>query len=238
MTVKEIFPKDPGKTYGLMELIKTTSPMVERGPEEEVSTWPHLLFREVILFMVVLFVLALVSLLVDAPLEQLANPAHPTNPAKAPWYFLGLQEMVSYSALVGGVLIPGLVVLGLMAIPYIDSSREGIGFWFHSRRGRRLALVSALMTLIVVPLLIFLQIKFGVRALYPEAPQILVDIFNPGTVLVILMAGLFFIVRLLTGSTREASVALFTSFIVAFAILTITGTSFRGPNWALVWPWR
>ena len=235
---KEIFPKDPRKTYALMELIKTTSPMVERGPENEVFTWPHLLFREILVFMGVLFAIALISLLVDAPLEELANPAHPTNPAKAPWYFLGTQEMVSYSAQVGGVLIPGLVILGLMVIPYLDSSREGIGIWFHSRRGKQIALFSAAMTLFIVPFLIFLNIKFGVRVLYPEAPQILVDIFNPATVLVVIMVGLFFLVLFLTGSIREAIIALFTSFIIAFTILTIIGIFFRGPNWSLVWHYQ
>ncbi len=234
---KEIFPKDPRKSYALVELIKTTSAMVDKGPEDEVFAWPHLLFRELILFMAVLFVLALISLYFNAPLEELANPAHPTNPAKAPWYFLGLQEMVSYSAFIGGVLIPGLVVLGLMSIPYIDFSREGIGVWFHSRRGRRIALFSALMTLVVVPLLIFLHIRFGVRVMVPTAPQILVDVFNPGTILVAVMAALFFIVLLLTGSTREASIGVFTSFVTAFVILTIIGTFLRGPNWALILPW-
>lgn len=238
MAEKDIFPKDPRKTYALMELIKTTSPMVEKGPENEVFTWPHLLFRELLVFMGALFALALISLLLDAPLEELANPAHPTNPAKAPWYFLGLQEMVSYSALVGGVLIPGLVVLGLMAIPYIDSSRQGIGVWFHSGRAGRMALASAAVTLVVIPFLIFLHIKFGVRVLYPEAPQILVDIFNPATILAAVMAGIFFFVLSLTRSTREASIALFTSFVVAFTVLTIIGTFLRGPNWALIWPWR
>jgi len=55
----------------------------------------------------------------DAPLLEIANPEHPENPAKAPWYFLGLQELVSYSALTGGVLVPGLILLGLILIPYI-----------------------------------------------------------------------------------------------------------------------
>jgi quinol-cytochrome oxidoreductase complex cytochrome b subunit len=61
-----------------------------------------------------------VSLFWKAPLEELANPAKTPNPAKAPWYFLGLQELVSHSALLGGVVVPGLIVLVLLAIPYID----------------------------------------------------------------------------------------------------------------------
>ena len=63
-----------------------------------------------------------VSLFWQAPLEELANPAKTPNPAKAPWYFLGLQELVSHSALLGGVVVPGLIVLVLLAIPYIDAN--------------------------------------------------------------------------------------------------------------------
>ena len=61
-----------------------------------------------------------ISLFFNAPLEEMANPAVTPNPAKAPWYFLGLQELVSHSALLGGVVVPALMVIALLAIPYID----------------------------------------------------------------------------------------------------------------------
>src|ERR1035437_322734 len=101
------------KTYGLMELARGTTPQVGKNPEEEVFSWPHLVFREILLFLLVTAVVLFLAIFWNAPLEEYANPIHPPNPAKAPWYFLGLQEFVSYSAFWGGVVIPGLLVTAL-----------------------------------------------------------------------------------------------------------------------------
>jgi quinol-cytochrome oxidoreductase complex cytochrome b subunit len=75
-----------------------------------------------------------VSLLFNAPLEEPVNIMHPPNPAKAPWYFLGLQEMVSYSAFWGGVGIPGIFVGLLFATPYLERKAGGVGVWFSRKR--------------------------------------------------------------------------------------------------------
>jgi quinol-cytochrome oxidoreductase complex cytochrome b subunit len=111
------------KTYGLMEVV-TGKPLFETvSPEQvddEVFSFPYAFFRETIAFLLTLISVMAVSLVWNAPLEELANPAKTPNPAKAPWYFLGLQEMVSHSAFVGGVLAPTLMVLALLAIPYFD----------------------------------------------------------------------------------------------------------------------
>jgi quinol-cytochrome oxidoreductase complex cytochrome b subunit len=113
----------PQKTYGLMEVV-TGKPIFETiSPEEEeeaVFSYPFAFFREAIALMVTVVGVMLMSLLFRAPLEELANPAKTPNPAKAPWYFLGLQELVSHSALLGGVVAPTLMVLALLAIPYFD----------------------------------------------------------------------------------------------------------------------
>ena len=75
-----------------------------------------------------------VSFFFNAPLEQPVNVMHPPNPAKAPWYFLGLQEQVSYSAFWGGIGVPGIELLLLLLVPYIDRSKEGVGRWFARER--------------------------------------------------------------------------------------------------------
>jgi hypothetical protein len=84
--------------------------------------------------------------LIDAPLEEPANAAAPPNPSKAPWYFLGLQEMVAYNAFWGGVAIPSMIVLGLMAIPYLDRNPYGSGVWFHRSRYFAIFLYTVFMT--------------------------------------------------------------------------------------------
>jgi len=134
VNTKHVFPKDTNKTYGLMELVKGTKPTVGLLPDDMVFTWPHLLIRELVLFTIVVACLLVEAFLFNAPLEEIANPNHPPNPAKAPWYFLGLQELVSYSAFIGGVLIPTLIVVVLMLVPFIDRKKVGIGIWFAKER--------------------------------------------------------------------------------------------------------
>jgi quinol-cytochrome oxidoreductase complex cytochrome b subunit len=111
------------KTYGLMEVV-TGKPIFETiTPEEEEDTvfsYPYAFVREAVVLMATVTTVMAMSLFLNAPLEQLANPAKTPNPAKAPWYFLGLQELVSHSALLGGVVAPALMVLALLAIPYLD----------------------------------------------------------------------------------------------------------------------
>jgi cytochrome b-561 len=141
------------KSYGLMELARGTTPQVGRNPDDEVSTWPHLIFRELLLFLVVCAAVLFLAIFFNAPLEQVANPVHPPNPAKAPWYFLGLQELVSHSAFWGGVVVPGIIVLALVMLPYLDRGRQGVGRWFA--RERRLAnTVFALLLVVAIVLTI------------------------------------------------------------------------------------
>jgi quinol-cytochrome oxidoreductase complex cytochrome b subunit len=124
------------KTHGLMALARRPGASVEaRDPDDEVFAWPHLLYRELLVTIGVVIILHIVSLTFNAPLEELADPTRTPNPAKAPWYFLGLQELVHYSALIGGVVVPTLAVIALLALPYVDRTRGGSGQWFaHERR--------------------------------------------------------------------------------------------------------
>jgi len=143
---KDSFAPGVSRTYGLMELVRGKNPTVNRGPENHIFTWPHLLRAELMVFLGTLATVILLSLLIDAPLEEIADPSIPTNPAKAPWYFLGLQEMVSYNAFWGGVAIPALMVVGLALIPYFDFNPYGEGVWFHKSRYLALFLFTTFMT--------------------------------------------------------------------------------------------
>jgi len=135
------------KTYGLMALTRRpTASVGARDPGDEVFAWPHLLYREVLVALGVVIVLHAASLLFMAPLEEMADPTRTPNPAKAPWYFLGLQELVHYSAFVGGVLVPTLVVVALLALPYVDRHRRGVGRWFAPER----RLANGIFTALVV----------------------------------------------------------------------------------------
>ena len=127
---------------------------VERGPEDTVQSWPHLMVRELLLFLLVFVVILGVSLVFNAPLEEAANPLHSTNPAKAPWYFVGIQELVSYSAFLGGIVAPAVIVLSLLLLPYLDRNPKGTGVWFS--RDRRVA--TLLFTMFVIAMVVLILI--------------------------------------------------------------------------------
>lgn len=89
--------------------------------DETVMVWPHLLVRHAVASLVVLLLVMVLALLFDAPLREIANPTDTPNPEKAPWYFAALQELLAhFHPLVAGVLVPGAIVIGLMALPYMD----------------------------------------------------------------------------------------------------------------------
>ncbi len=103
--------------------------------DDKVHTWPHLVRAEFLVTIFVLVVLVLWALLLDAPLEEPANPTRTPNPSKAPWYFLGLQEMLVYfDPWHAGVVLPTLIIVGLMVIPFIDINPAGNGYYTYKER--------------------------------------------------------------------------------------------------------
>ncbi len=119
------------------ELLEGGAPTFEKSEaEDRIFTWPDLVFVEFISMVILSVVLVIWSIVLEAPLEEPANSAVAPNPSKAPWYFLGLQEMLVYfDPWMAGVVLPGLIVLGLMAIPYIDTNPKGNGYFsFKERR--------------------------------------------------------------------------------------------------------
>jgi menaquinol-cytochrome c reductase cytochrome b/c subunit len=205
---------------------RRTSPQVKAHDDDYVMTFPEAFFRGAVAIEVLTVVLVVVALLWDAPLEELANPLQTPNPAKAPWYFLGLQELLHYfPPVVAGVLIPGLVVLALIVIPYFRINVADEPMWARDRT-QRLRILSA----VTVAFSIFLS-YFGVYAAL--APTLLV-------------AGLmFFSARQAPGpgrlrgwlSAKPLSFWIMSWFLLQAAVLTLIGTFFRGPGWSLVTPW-
>jgi quinol-cytochrome oxidoreductase complex cytochrome b subunit len=122
------------KTYGMQGFVRGPFTKIGNVPDNSVYSWPNLLMAELFVFVLTLSAILVVSLLFNAPLEQPVNVMHPPNPAKAPWYFLGLQEMVSYSAFWGGIGVPTVMVVLLILAPYIDRGQAGVGRWFAKER--------------------------------------------------------------------------------------------------------
>jgi len=226
----------PQKTYGLMAVVRGRTPLVDRSLANTIPTHPNALYAIAALSMFTLAVMLALGYFFDAPLKELANPAVPENPAKAPWYFLGLQELVSYSAFTGGLGIPALVVLGLMLVPYLDRETANVGVWFDGPRGRLICFASALFTVLVVISMLIFTVQFGwLRNWYPQIPQVVITLVNPGMVFLAIFMAWSFAVTWLTNSTRMGALAVFTCFLVSFAILTYFATVHRGPNWGFYW---
>lgn len=102
---------------------------------DKIHTWPHLVRNEFIAGLIALVLVTIWSIVLDAPLEEPANPTRTPNPSKAPWYFLGLQEMLVYfDPWMAGVVLPSLIIVGLMVIPYVDTNTKGVGYYTFRER--------------------------------------------------------------------------------------------------------
>lgn len=216
--------KDPQR---IVFITRKTSAKVKGEVGKQLMTYPHVLLREAVAFQILMIALVVVALLWDAPLEQLANPLVTPNPAKAPWYFLGLQELLHYfPPLVAGIIIPGLVVLAFVVVPYFNVNIKGEPLWSPNPK-RRFGIVLTILLALLTSLVIFQ----AWTVLMPTA--------------VISGALLFsYFVRPGEGRwaqflrTRPVSWWVMTWFIAVALTLTLVGTFFRGPGWSWVWPWR
>ena len=209
---------------------RRSSPQVKAGGEgDTVMAFPEAIFRAMVAIEVLALALVAISLLWDAPLEGLADPMLTPNPAKAPWYFLGLQELLHYfPPVVAGVLIPGIVVTALIAIPYFRINIEADGLWTRNRTQRLRVVVS-----VVIVFAIFLV---AFRVYVALAPTLLIT-------------GLMFYSAASSEAGRPAprfrlwlaarplSFWIMTWFLLSAAVLTLVGTFFRGPGWSFVMPW-
>jgi len=208
-------------------ITRKTSAKVKGEVPGQVMAYPHLLLRESIAFQLLLIAIVLLALIWDAPLEQLANPLVTPNPAKAPWYFLGLQELLHYfPPLVAGILIPTLVVIALVVIPYFNVNVEGEPMWSRNAAGHLRVLLAVLGGL-----------------------EIFLGMFRAWTVFVpTAFIGALAIYSYLVSPTapgfrqylRNLAVSwwVMTWFICVAVVLTVVGTFFRGPGWSWIWPWR
>jgi quinol-cytochrome oxidoreductase complex cytochrome b subunit len=208
----------------------------DRGDANKWPAWPVLMWTELGLLLMVVVVVLFIALVADAPLLEQANPSYPENPAKAPWYFLGIQELVSYSAFAGGLVIPVLYLVFLFSIPYRDREDSYIGEWFSGKEGIRVVWRSALFAFLLVVIQLVVMIRFGwLRDWFPGISQGVVMLVNPATITGALFILLAELIRRRRRSTRMAALALFTCTFTALLIFTAMGIWFRGPNWEFYW---
>jgi menaquinol-cytochrome c reductase cytochrome b/c subunit len=238
---QESFSKSSSKTYTLVELVhRAPAQMVDHGPENTLFAFPVVALLELLLSLGMGVVLLLLSLAVNAPLEEIANPNQTTDPAKAPWYFMGLQEMLEHGhPTLMAVIIPSILVLFVLAIPYIDNNRQGSGRWFTSERGRKVTRYTAIYTLVAMPLFIILDNAFPLRELLRDVvPALVTQVLIPGLIMALIVFLPLIVLRRYKPNTREVMLLLFTMLFVSAVVFTVTGFLFRGPGFELYLPWN
>ncbi|MBI3953551.1 MAG: menaquinol-cytochrome C reductase [Chloroflexi bacterium] len=245
--VQDINPKDPNKTYGLMELMKGRAPLVDKGgPEESLFSWPHLMIWLTVVFLGLLIVVVGISWIADAPLREPFDTDVPENPAKAPWYFLNLQELLLHmDKSLAGVIVPSIVLGVLMALPFIDRNTRDVGIWFATKKGVQISIFTTIYTVawITAGVLFdesnifggFLRLLPGLTGL---TATIVAGWLLPVVVMVALIGLLMAIVEVRwRPNIRERAMALFTGFAVAYLYLIVISMFFRGFGMHLTWPW-
>ncbi|MFN7986702.1 MAG: cytochrome b N-terminal domain-containing protein [Thermoanaerobaculia bacterium] len=217
------------------------APREENGTPRRVLFLPHLLMRETATALALVAAVTLFAALVRAPLGAAANPGMSPNPAKAPWYFLGFQELLVHLHPVFAVVVfPLAGALALAALPYLPAEAEPRGAWFLSATGRRTARLAAVVALVAVPLYVaadeLVIVRLGAGA--AGAASLLTRGLLPALAVAGGSAGLFVLARRRLGANRlEATQAVFVLLATSFALLTVAGIFFRGPGMRLTWPW-
>ncbi len=220
---------------------------VDKRVEDTAMVWPHLLVIEFIAAMLFFVGLLVISALFNAPLQDHSNVDCTPNPSKAPWYLLQLQELLLHMDKgLAGIVVPTVwIFIVMLAIPYIDRSREGVGTWFTTRAGKRITAFAAVYTTVLTFGLIGLDYvlkKNGyiewASANLPGGKQLFPDYIIPITTMLGLSFLLVLLVKRLYGAnTRESVMAIFTGFVCVYLVLVFVGTSMRGPGMDLYAPW-
>lgn len=223
----------PGPTSVRLTVLEEDSahPLLDTTGDDWLTTTPHLLLREVTAVSILVALLAIVSYLVDAPLLDLADPAKTPNPSKAPWYFLGIQELLHYyPPLVSGIVLPGLAILALLIVPYFDVNLERKPFLTGTAFGVHLASVWA-----------FGLLAIGIFLVSSSAGPVWPLIGTTNALLLATAAPLVLGRERGVGAwiaTRSLPFWIFTWFVLSWTVLTVIGIYFRGPGWTFTLPWE
>ena len=223
---------------------KANGLVIPRSPDEnpdrhrnKIEAIPNLIVREMTVALVLLAAVLLISMLFDAPLGDKANPGLSPNPTKAPWYFMGFQEMLMhFHPLYSLVIIPLLTVLFLLTIPYITYGEEISGVWFISKKGRKLALASAVASALLTALgILLLEYVIDFASLLPSLPAAVSNGLIPFILDLLVLTGLYIFIRKeYSASNQEMVQAVFVFLVTSFVILTVTGVWFRGVGMKLM----
>ncbi|MCF8381914.1 MAG: cytochrome b N-terminal domain-containing protein [Bacteroidales bacterium] len=205
-----------------------------------VDTQPNLVARELVVSLVLIAFILLLGVLFDAPLRERANPFFSPNPAKAPWYFMGLQELlIHFHPFFAVVVIPIILFAGIFYLPYFKLKDGVQGIWFISQKGRETGKISAIAGFIFTIIFILLS-----EAL-PDPESILpgnFSIITTGLIpFIFVVVSIYFFMKIIQRkfsiNRSEYIQSLFIILIASYSVLSLVGISFRGEGMSLIWPW-
>ena len=220
-----VLPAAPGET----------SPISAKS----VPAIPNLVVREAAVGLILLAFILVFSILWDAPLGDPANPGMSPNPAKAPWYFVGIQELlIHFHPLFAVFIIPALVVAMLFLLPYLAYDNPRPGVWFGSTTGRRMGIVSAITALVLTPVLVLAdEFLIDFTTWMPGVPTVLSNGLLPAALMILVLVAFYLLMKRKYGAGKNETIQALSIFLlVGFVILTVTGIWFRGEGMALSWP--
>jgi len=205
-----------------------------------VPTNPDLLLKELVVGLILIAFVFLLSALFSAPMQERANPAFSPNPAKAPWYFMGIQELLLHiHPFFAFIVLPLFFFAGLIWLPFAIKE-ENQGTRFHSEKGKKLAIQAAVLSVIFTPIAVLIEdFLLHFELWMPAAPNAI----SEGLIPMLLLLGSFTIYlwvirKKYKANIYEIIISLFTIFIVSYIVLTIIGIWFRGEGMQFIWPWQ
>lgn len=202
-----------------------------------VKTNPELVYKEIIAAFVVIIGITLFSMLVNAPLLEKANPLESPNPSKAPWYFMGFQELLMHiHPTFGAFIIPLAVTAFLIYIPYIKYQELNVGKWFNSAKGKQITILSLIFGFMLTMILILVSEKVpDFNTLMPEAnPFISTGILSFLLYLIPTSAFLYYLKNRKGIARIDLILSLVTMILTSYLVMTIVGSLFRGEGMQLI----
>jgi quinol-cytochrome oxidoreductase complex cytochrome b subunit len=223
--------------------IRRAGGVIVRETEKDVTmvdTQPNLVAREFVVAMALIAFLLVISILFDAPLRERANPSFSPNPAKAPWYFMGLQELLMhFHPFFAVVVFPITILMGCFWLPFIKSDDTNQGIWFLSEKGKKAGIYSLVSGFIFTVLFIVLSEYLpDPEALLPSIPGIITTGMIPFIIVIGTILGfMIFLKRKFSLDRSEYIQSILIILVISYTVLSLTGIFFRGEGMKLIWPW-
>ena len=206
---------------------------------EKATTIPHLIQKELAGATIILATLLIWAMRTPAPLLEIANPGASPNPAKAAWFFVGLQELLLHMHPSAAIGLIGIILAFIFLIPLLDRTGEDIGIYFRSKKGKWIAFLAAFLSIDLVVVLVLLdEYRLDFVAIFPDLPLTIANGLIPAAIALlslIIFYGLSWII--FKANHSEALMGVFTFIVIALVVLTLIGVVFRGPNMVLALPY-